>query len=176
MTARTLFPLVALLSLFAAPPACRADVAEGTRVRVSILERRAAPDSLFFVSGFEPGKRLVGTFVGADSSAITIGDEKGFERAIPNEIVSQFEVSAGRKSRAGRGAVIGLIAGTVAGFAIGTYVDESEGDCGDCFPGDGAYQMGITLGGAILGTGVGALVGALIKTERWRRAESRPRP
>ena len=159
-----------------ARPGDRVRVPADTRVRVSILERKAAPDSVFLASGFEPGSRLVGTFVGADSTAITIDDEKGFERTIPHEVVAAFEVSGGTKSHAGRGAVLGLLIGTVAGFAIGTIVEESEGDCGDCYPGEGAYQMGITLGGAVLGLGVGAGVGALIRTERWQRAEARPAP
>ena len=169
-------PSLAILAL-SFPPACLAEVRADTRVRVSILERKAAPDSLFLAAGFEPGSRLVGTFVGADSSAITIDDQKGIERTIPHEVVSRFEVSRGKKSNAGSGSTYGLVAGTVLGLYVGTQLVEfSECEGSNCNPPEGVVLVGSGLGGALFGLGVGAGIGALIRTERWKKAEARPAP
>ena len=156
---------VVLLSLVALLTASAAHAVEpGDRVRVTILAREAAPDSLFARAGVEPKVKYAGSLVYADSLGIALRDEDGQAREIPQEIVALFEESAGRKSSAGRGAVLGLLIGAVGGVAFGIYFEESEGVHG---PYRGVYPVGLGLGGALVGCGVGALVGSMIKRELW---------
>jgi len=154
-----LLPLVALLAASAAHA-----VEPGDRVRVTILAREAAPDSLFARAGVEPREKYAGSLLFADSLGIELRDEDGQAREIPQEIVALFEESAGRKSSAGRGALLGFLIGGVGGVAFGIYFEESEGVSNNE---RGLYPVGFGLGGALVGCGVGALVGAMIKRERW---------
>lgn len=76
--------------------------------------------------------------------------------------IERLEVSRGRKGNAVAGAVAGLFAGALVGLAAGTASCEdsfifSRGDC-----------IGMSAAGfAAIGVGVGALIGALAKTEHW---------
>ena len=141
----------------------------GDRVRVSLLEREPATEPLFLATGLEPGGRLTGRFVFADTSGVAIDDEQGFARTIPNPLVARLEVSGGRKGNAGRGALIGLAAGAVAGLVMGNYLANTE-DFGEAEEnGKATVRLGMFLGGVLVGTGVGAIVGGSIHNERWHR-------
>jgi hypothetical protein len=78
--------------------------------------------------------------------------------AFSREDVIGVEASLGAHGHAGTGALVGLLAGGVAGAALGS-------GCSDDFlcpgPGGGALLLG--------GTGLlfGALVGVFVRTERW---------
>ncbi len=83
----------------------------------------------------------------------------------PVVFVMRLEVSRGRKSAVGRGALIGFLVGA-GGGAIAGAAALSEG----CVDGDGCPALGALVGGAffgLVGTGIGAVVGALSKAERW---------
>ena len=86
---------------------------------------------------------------------------------LPLASVTRFEVHSGRKSRVGRGALIGAAIGVGSGAVLGAIV-ESE-SCGlfggEPCPVEGAAKGAIILGG--LGALVGTVVGALTKTDRW---------
>ncbi len=119
-------------------------IAAGERVRLTLASRE------------DP---VVGVLVAQDRDSLRVQSRPDsppivFARAG----VTGAEASLGRHGHAGTGALVGLLAGGVAGAALGS-------SCEDDFlcPGTG--------GGALLlgGTGLvfGALVGVLIRTERW---------
>jgi hypothetical protein len=126
----------------------------GVRVRV----RESAPG----------GQTTFGTLVGVTRDSITLSPrELNDERAFALASLSEVAVSRGRHSRTGRGALIGLITGTVAGVASGLILCSHE-DCessGGDFAGLATATLG--LGGALVGTGLGALIGSFVRTERW---------
>jgi len=75
--------------------------------------------------------------------------------------------SRGRRSYAGRGALIGLAAGAAAGIASGSIVCATD----NCSSSGGDWKglvVGVLgIGGGLVGAGVGALVGAGLSGERW---------
>jgi hypothetical protein len=79
--------------------------------------------------------------------------------------VTSLEVYQGRGSNTWRGAGIGLLAGAAAGFLTwhtavgGCYEGAATNDC--------ALVLGAGIGG-LAGALVGTVVGAFIKTDRWR--------
>lgn len=96
-----------------------------------------------------------------------IDDETRSMAATPLSSVGRFEISRGRHGRAGRGALIGFIAGTTLGAGLtllGCGADKCESSGGD-WAGFFALTMGVA--GGLAGTGVGAIIGSFIKTERW---------
>jgi len=124
----------------------------GDRVRLSVVPV-AGPTAE--ASG---PKRLVGSLMRltADSAAV-YDDERAETVAVALDAVRGIEISHGRHGHGGRGALIGLAAGLAGGVA-------SESSGGD-YKGLAVGALG--LGGALVGTGVGALVGSLIRSERW---------
>ena len=78
--------------------------------------------------------------------------------------VTRVEMRQGRKSNVARGALIGLIPGVVGGAFAGAHVARMEETrCPETF-------KGAVIGAGIMGAltaGLGAIVGALIKTDRW---------
>ncbi len=121
------------------------------------------------VQGSPPRREATtGTLLGLtrDSVLLATGDPN-VRRAFALASLSEVAVSRGRHSRTGRGALIGLISGTVAGVASGLILcvhADCESSGGD-FAGLAAATLG--LGGALVGTGLGALIGSFIHTERW---------
>jgi hypothetical protein len=84
----------------------------------------------------------------------------------PTAAVTKLELYAGRRSNTWRGAGIGFLAGTAAGFAVWHLA------IGACYEGAAVNDCALVLGGGIGGLGgalVGAVVGAFVKTDRWRR-------
>jgi hypothetical protein len=134
---------------------------------VTVLERSPAmPDSVFENAGVAPSSLVVGRLVALDRSMIDLEDEDGFSRTIPRELVEQFEMSSGRRSRAGRGAVIGLLSGLAGGVGVGVYLAASE-DFGETQGLDVLVPVALGLGGGLAGLGLGALIGSFIHTETW---------
>jgi hypothetical protein len=82
---------------------------------------------------------------------------------IPRASVGSLRISMGKRAHKGLGAVFGALALGATGFA-------AEVDPDDCGPNSNAFcsrgeAIAVsTLGGALLG----ALVGAVVKTERWQ--------
>lgn len=77
------------------------------------------------------------------------------------------ETTSKKRSRTGRGALIGLVVGAAAGAITGQVVC-ADGNCeSSSWPGDisGAVSLSLGLGGALVGAGIGAVVGSFIKTE-----------
>ena len=74
--------------------------------------------------------RLIGTAVTVDADTLMLRSDKpaATPLAISLASVTKLEVSQGRKSNTGKGAVIGLLVGVGAGFPLGYAVGPFEGD------------------------------------------------
>ena len=141
-------------------------VVSGDRIRVTFLK------SVRVMKGVTI-RRLEGTLVRLDADTLVLR-EKYQSILLSHSIASlaRLEVSRGRKSRAGRGALIGFLVGAGVG-AVGT-----EAVCANARDFDsgsvGAPDIGtcLLLGGVafgLIGTGIGAIAGKVIKGERWER-------
>ncbi len=144
---------VAVLTLFAIAPSLRAQydrpyLPVGTRVRV--LDRvGGAP----FIGSVQ---RLTTDTLGVAVAGGAVVVQ------LPTSRLAALEVSDGRERGAWafRGAGIGLLAGGLLG-AASMRSDSTE-------PGDLSAIAGFFAGG-VLGTGLGAVVGAIVAPERWHR-------
>jgi hypothetical protein len=114
----------------------------------------------------DPPSRVVGQVVrvSRDTLVIRQEDDAHDELVIPAANVVRVEVSRGRRSHWGAGAVLGLLAGILAGSVIIPSI------CEDCV---GVGLFVFPAGGAVIGFGLGAGVGALIRTERWQEVSWR---
>ncbi len=144
-----------------------ADLTLGARVRIT--------------ADTEVGKPLVGTYAGMDSGWIRVrvpdplrvdpsGAPTSKTVSVPLGPRSRLEVSRGQRSRAGKGALIGGLVGGGAGLLLG--VAAASENSGSSFfevgPGEVAAVTGM-LGA--LGAGVGALIGAGSRMDRWEPIE-----
>lgn len=136
----------------------------GPRVRLTLLESGGA-DSI--VAAPQP-RVMIGRLVSVDGdSVILVQGRDQLSTSVAMESIQRLEVSRGRRSRAGRGALVGFLAGAVTGAVTGYWI------CRGCEPDGLAGFVALVVGGmgALAGTGVGAIVGAIARTERWE-----PRP
>ena len=104
------------------------------------------------------------TALRADTLILTVGK---LTASHPLSAVTRLEVSRGRKSKWLTGAAIGAPVGALAGVGILTLAN-GQWVCGD-------YEVGglcwVVVGAGTIGGGLlGALVGAIAKTERWEEA------
>jgi hypothetical protein len=141
-------------SLAAAPPLAGQDVSgltPGTRIRVE-----APPVT---------ADRVSGSLRSLDATALHLTLEDGKTLAVPRDAVESIDVSAGRRSHWIRGAGIGALAGLAFSgtlVIIGSADDDDGLDSLDRAL-YGAVIVTTTAGGAVLG----AITGALIRTEQW---------
>jgi len=155
--------VIAVLLGFALPNGItaqeRSPVVEGARVRVSATEFG--------------GKWCTGTLVEWSTDTLTVNCWRTVERSweeaeFPLSSITSVEVSRGRKSNVGKGALIGGLIGAGAGLAIGlstanvveeaTTIDE---------------EASITIWSAValglVGAGVGVLIGSASTGDRWEK-------
>jgi len=153
--------LLALLALVA-PAGVAAQqtplVQPGVRVRLTLT-----PDT---------GMRtpLIGILMRLTPDSVVVFDEEGDAPAgVPVDAVRKLEVDSGRRtSHAGRGTLIGVLAGLGSGIATGILVC-SSGNCessGGDWTGLAAGALG--LGGALVGAGIGALIGSFMHEGGWQ--------
>jgi hypothetical protein len=118
------------------------------------------------------GKRLVGTVVGLDEATLTLQRQGGKETLkIPRGAITTIETSW-RRSRKGKGAVIGALVGLGTGVALGLAIGE---DCGDTIPEFQAIISSLCLSKgeaagvlALVAVAAGALLGlAVAPGEKW---------
>lgn len=112
--------------------------------------------------------RIIGTLMRLDADSIAVYDEARLAVVTAAwEAARRLEASRGRRSYAGRGALIGLAAGAGGGIATGLLVCGG----GNCSSSGGDWQSlvvgGLGLGGGLAGAGIGTLVGAMLSGERW---------
>lgn len=123
-------------------------VGVGSRVRVTAQEGGAQP--------------LIGTVVGLEPHAVLVrSGSGGAATRIPLGPTTTFEVSGGRRSKAGRGAMVGAAVGGMPGLLL-TFGDYNSDD----------HSPGAVAAlGAAAGAAVGAAVGWALKSEDWFSAE-----
>ncbi len=102
---------------------------------------------------------------------------------LPLDDLARLEVARGRRSVAKEGALIGFLSGAAAGGWYGFTVlciDAAPSDRAAFSPSGDYCNTNAALGlvsAAVVGAGtaiVGAITGALIKTDRWQRVPTRP--
>jgi hypothetical protein len=178
-----LWTLVLLIPFIRAPElrAQDAELAPGTRVRIVQATERSA-------SGLrDRGRTHTGTLQAIDSASVTVLVD-GRSLSIPRDIVSRLDVSQGTTTPERgmlRGARVGVVMGGAATALITGIAllddQEDDGDCLDCPPrpkprktffrwlldADEAADIPVHgLRGAVVGAGVGAVVGAM-RRENW---------
>jgi hypothetical protein len=160
-------PIVPLQAQVAAPDS-------GIRVRVTFSEAGAS-------------RQVTGTliFLDADSLAVRVAAPStgSTTRTAPatqpvllaRSQVTRLEVSTGRHSSAGMGALIGAGIGIVGGVAVGLAGQCNGNEVGWTFCLDSqGYTVGFGAVFGALGAGLGAIVGALTHHETWRSVEQPP--
>ncbi len=117
-------------------------------------------------------QRYVGTFLSWKADTLVV-QSNGDTLSVPVSLVTRLDVSRGRKTNTGEGAVIGLLVGGVVGAVIGyaSYEEcKPQGKFFSCIADLGPEYA--ALGGAVViglvGGVVGALIGASSRTDRWR--------
>lgn len=117
---------------------------------------------------------VVGTLAGWRTDAIDL-EAEGRRSSYSLNTVSQVEVSRGSRSRKLLGAGIGFVVGIGSTYRIFNSGASSSGSTSRCNqarnqdaidPGDCVLIYGL---GGLAGAGLGALIGSVIRTERWQR-------
>ena len=110
---------------------------------------------------------------GADTIVVRPDDASGFDVTLPRTEITQLDVSAGRRTRKARFALVGAGAGAVVGGIVGaaSYADPCEKEPAICagFFHDTRQSdaFGGAVAGALLGAAAGAITGQLRTTDRW---------
>jgi hypothetical protein len=153
--------LVTLLLSLALPIAGSSQTIDSLRPGASVRYRLGHPGA-----GWTEG-----TYLGsiADSLRLT-QPPHGEAVTVATSDLRDLQISRGRASRAGHGAVLGAAAGGAAGLAVGV-VALSEG-CSHGFPDTciitpAEIAVGAPLALGAVGAGLGALIGAGSHRERW---------
>jgi hypothetical protein len=96
----------------------------------------------------------------ADTPVLAVGERT---RSFPRAAVTRLDISTGRKSNAGTGALTGSLLGAGLGaFALGT-----SAVCRDEGVGTTCAVVGGAAGG-VAGLLIGAIIGAASKSDRWQ--------
>ncbi len=132
----------------------------GERVRVTRLP--LCPPNTLCV---KTPRQSVGTFLAWDADSLVV-QSNGDTLYVPVDRVTRLDVSRGRKTNTGTGAVIGLLVGGVVGAVIGL----ASYECEPCFVdlGPGTYAAAGAVIGGLGGLVTGAFIGLEIQTDRWR--------
>jgi len=150
-----------------------------TALSICFALTATAPVSVAQSNELQPGARVrvsapgilaghyVGTILSRSRDTLQLGGPNAAPVSVPVNRITSLEVSRG-KSRlhgAGRGVLWGAPIGLVVGLASANSLEDcTDFGCGDASSGEReAYVLASTLGGALWGAGIGALVGR----ERW---------
>ncbi len=128
------------------------------------------------VSDLEPGLRIrvnapsmydrpaIGALEGIDAAGLRMRLEAGGNLNVPRDVVDGIDVSGGLRSHRLKGAAVGGLVGFTGGLIAAAHGREDD----PFMPG---FDRTVEVIGVVVmtaaGAGVGALVGALIRTERW---------
>lgn len=125
-----------------------------------------------YVTDGEP-TRLDGRLTANSSDSLTIDPFRRAPRALSWSAIRGIERYEGSRGHAGTGALIGLAIGVGAGVLAGTTAHQ-ESQFFTVSSGE-AVLIGTLVAGA--GAGIGALFGALVRSDQWRKIpveEKRP--
>ncbi len=154
LTAPLLSLLTALLQVSATQaPSSRQPTVEadsGSRVRITVGKT----------------SKHVGTLVSADADSLRFTTDTSGVVAIPTSSVTRFERSRGRRSNAGKGALIAGVIGGALGLIGGIGAEADNSDWGIEIGAEGIALATLFLGAT--GAGLGALIGAASKGEKWK--------
>jgi hypothetical protein len=158
---------VTLLTLAAPGRAnAQATIASGERVRITVT---AAAATRLGATRWD-ARLLAGT---ADTIALDTTLATG-PLVIPKGDILKVERYAGRKPQTGKGAAMGVGIGAALGglgLAIGAASSSCSGFDLYCSEGAGAWGALGFAGGALVGAGVGAIVGSLVQGDSWKKVE-----
>jgi outer membrane lipoprotein SlyB len=141
-------------------------VKKGDRVRITLMDQSTYAYS-----------HVRGDFIEISGDHFKIA-QKDSTVQYPMAFVRKLEINTGSKRRTGRGALIGAASG---GFLFGIAAmgsgsgssSDSEDPWGfdniELFSSGESFLIGFTAG-ALLGGGVGAIIGSTVKTEKWELA------
>jgi hypothetical protein len=115
----------------------------------------------------QPGqKKVTGTFAFMDAERLALVTAPGDTVQLSRKAITRVDLADGTKSKAGKGAVDGLLigggVGIALGIAFGVAAEDTYADAG--VP---AYAAGTGILFAAIGAGVGALIGSGSRTDRW---------
>ncbi len=108
--------------------------------------------------------RPTGMVTALDEGELTIAIDERIPLKVPLASITRLETSLGRK----RNTLKGLGIGAASGLLLGLVMPVDPDNCGyysDNFCSRGESLLGGTLGAALIGAGIGAL----IKSDRWSR-------
>jgi len=109
---------------------------------------------------------FIGTIIAFDADTLKIKIAKrAFPLAVPIRAVETFEVSRGRRSMIGQGTLLGLVLGTGIGFLTAS----SQANNSQRAEPEDFYYKTVLPAFALFGAGIGALIGAVTKEERWEK-------
>jgi hypothetical protein len=109
-------------------------------------------------------KPIIGTLTALEENAVSLRPEGRLEAiTVPRSAVMKWELSQGVHANTAKGAAWGFLGGAAVG--VGLAASEYEGI-------EAPLVYAAFMGAA--GAGVGALLGALHKSERWQEVDERP--
>lgn len=157
--------IAAALLVGTVPPARLAAQADGTPIRLQTAAK--------------PGKWITGHAIGITDDSVGIIPEKSRDTLrYARADLHRMDVSVGRKSNAGRGAVKGaaILGGLGLAFGVICVASNEDGtlEDSDWFGCEGGDVAIFALGGAATGAALGALFGATAHHEVWQPVELRP--
>lgn len=121
----------------------------GSRVRLTSQEPASEP--------------VIGQVVALEADGVVLlREDGGPQTRVPLTPSTTLEVSAGKKSQAARGAMLGAAAGVMPGLLM-TFGDYNS---------DKGNPAVVSIVGAAAGAALGALVGSALKSEDWRPAKA----
>lgn len=146
-----------------------------------LFAQDAPPDSGIRVratySAAGTSRQVTGTLITLDADSLTllVAAPSVQSVSLARSQMTRLEVSAGRHSSAGTGALIGAGIGVVGGVALGLAGQCSGDEVGWewCFDSQG-YTVGFGAVFGALGAGLGAIVGAFVHHETWRSVAHPP--
>lgn len=134
------------------PPPDRLEELRGERVRVAIPN--------------VPARTVVGRLEGVTRDALVVRPRRGAPaETIPLSSIGRLEMSSGFRSHAGRGAALGGLVGGAFGLALGAAAGDACWGCTGKEVASGTALLSLLTAG--VGAGLGALVGAGARSERW---------